>query len=171
MILPDYFAFYGIPQSFHPDTEVVRKQYYAHSRNFHPDRVQQSDEKALAESLSMSAMNNEAYKILNDPDRLMGYILRLHGVVEEEEAYKLPPAFLMEMMELNEAIGNADMDPSLKSAAVQEYENAMNSWKHAVAPRMLAFDQGDRSPELLAALKDFYYRKKYLLRIRERILA
>src|SRR6478735_4428911 len=104
MAIPDFFTFYGLPQSFHPVAAAVRRQYYALSRQYHPDRFAAAEASEYAEVLRMSALNNEAYRTLGDPDRTMGYILKLHGVIEEEEAYKLPPAFLMDMMELNEAV-------------------------------------------------------------------
>ncbi len=170
MVLPDYFAFYGLEESFHPDASAVRKQYYAQSRRYHPDLVASGDDAALKIALTMSALNNEAYVTLGDAYRTMGYILKLHQVIEEEEAYKLPADFLMEMMELNEAVGNAAMAPDMKNDAVREYTAAVESWDKAVQPLMQRFESGDRSPELFALLKDYYYRKKYLLRIKERLV-
>ena len=169
MSLPDYFAFYGIDQSFHPDPAELRKRFYEKSREFHPDRAQTGNEEAADDALKMSALNNEAYRTLGNPDKLVAYILKLHGVIEENEQYKLPSAFLMEMMELNESINEADENENSFNEAQVVFENAMNDLKMAANPLLERFDQGDRSEELLAALKDFYYRKKYLQRISERL--
>jgi len=161
--MPDFFALYGLPQSFLPDAPALRGQYYALSRQHHPDRFAGADEAAYGEALRMSALNNEAYRTLTDPDRTMGYILKLHGVVEEEEAYKLPPGFLMEMMELNEAVDEGG------DTALTNWQLAMGNWQEEAEPLMKRFDEGDRSAALFAALKDYYYRKKYLLRIKARL--
>jgi molecular chaperone HscB len=161
MALPDFFALYGLPQSFHPDPAEVRRQYYALSRQYHPDRYAGAEEGASAEALRMSALNNDGYRTLSDADRTMGYILRLHDVVADEEAYKLPPDFLMDMMELNEAVD--------EGGGLESWQSAIGSWQSGVEPLMGRFDEGERTPELLAALKDYYFRKKYLLRIRDRL--
>jgi molecular chaperone HscB len=163
MAIPDYFALYELPQSFHPDAAAVRRQYYALSRQYHPDRFTTAEASEYAGVLRMSALNNEAYRTLGDADRTMGYILRLHDIVEDEEAYKLPPAFLMDMMELNEAVDEGG------GAAVGSWQSAVGSWQSEAEPLMRRFDEGERSDGLFAALKDYYYRKKYLLRIGERL--
>ena len=163
MAIPDYFALYELPQSFHPDAAAVRRQYYVLSRQYHPDRFAAAEAADYAEVLRMSALNNEAYRTLGDEDRTMGYILKLNGIVEDEEAYKLPPAFLMDMMELNEAVDEGG------EGAVGSWQSAVGLWQSEVGPLMKRFDEGERSPELFAALKDYYYRKKYLLRIGGRL--
>lgn len=166
MATPDFFTLYGLAQSFHPDAAAVRRQYYALSRQYHPDRA--TGEGSI-DALRMSALVNDAYKTLTDADRTMGYILKLHSVISEEEQYTLPPDFLMDIMELNEAIGNAAMAPDMHADALREFSAAMDNWTQALSPLEARFDAGERSPELFAALKDFYYRKKYLLRIKTRL--
>ena len=147
----------------------MRKQYYAASREHHPDRAPAGDDKAANEALQMSALNNEAYRTLSDTYKTMGYILKHHGIIEDEEAYKLPPAFLMDMMELNEAVGNADMAPDMAQDARREYDAALSDWSAAIAPFTQRFESGERTPELFATLKEYYYRKKYLLRVKDRL--
>ena len=163
MALPDFFTLYGLPQSFHPDAAKVRRQYYALSRQHHPDRFAGADNAAYTEALRMSALNNDAYRTLSDTDRTMGYLLKLHGVVEDEEPYKLSPDFLMEMMELNEAVDEGG------AGAKANWQSAMDNWQEEAEPLMKRFDERERSPELFASLRDYYYRKKYLLRIKERL--
>jgi molecular chaperone HscB len=118
----------------------------------------------------MSAQVNEGYKTLHDPDALLGYVLRHAGAMEEDEQYKLPPEFLMEMMELNEAIGNAAMAEDMAGDARREFESAMSAWEEGYLPLKERFNKGEQDPSLLAALKDYYFRRKYLLRIKERLV-
>lgn len=167
---PDYFALYGISPTLSPDAAQLRKKYYELSRLYHPDRIATSETATQTAALSMSAQVNEAYRILTDDDALLGYVLRQTAVLEADEQYKLPPDFLMEMMELNEAVGNVAMAPDMSGDAQQEFDSALNAWQEGFGPLKAQFNKGDNSPQLLAKLKDYYFRKKYLLRIKERLV-
>jgi len=167
----NYFELYSLPISFHPNTAAVKAKFYQLSRQYHPDRFANAEEEAKLESLRMSAMNNDAYKILNDPDATMAYILKLNRLLEDEEKYSLPNAFLMEMMDLNEAVSDAEMgdDDSSRATAKNALEEQLNTWNDAAGKLTAQFDTGDHSEALLLQIKDYYFRKKYLLRIKERI--
>lgn len=149
---------------------MLRKKYYELSRQYHPDRFSTGDNKTQMEALRMSAQVNEGFRILGDEDARLGYVLMQEGVLKTEEHYKLPPEFLMEMMELNEAVGNASMSLDMQPEAAQELQSALESWGNGIAPLRERYNNGDRSPALLAGLKDYYFRKKYLQRIKERLL-
>ncbi|MFC7669258.1 hypothetical protein ACFQT0_19305 [Hymenobacter humi] len=99
---PDYFAFYGLPESFHPDDAALKRQYYAKSRETHPDFHATSSAENQADMLHQATLNTDAYRTLADPDKRMAYILRQHGLLEEGKQEQLPPDFLMDMMDLNE---------------------------------------------------------------------
>ena len=170
--MDNYFEFFEIPMSLSPDAAVVKKQFYALSKQYHPDRVAQTDEAAKAEVLQKAAMVNDAYKTLSNPDKTMAYVLRLYQLLEDEEKYNLPPDFLMEMMKLNEAVSDYEDAPeneSLKSQAQEALAQQLQEWNEALQPLSIAFEQeADKEPVLLK-IKDFYFRKKYLLRISERL--
>src|SRR4051812_16213557 len=123
--VPDYFELYGMKPTLNPEPAALRSRYYALSRQYHPDRVMGDDQLEL---LTKASLVNEGYRILGDEDALLGYVLRLEGVVEENEQYRLPPGFLMEMIDLNEAVGNAAMDPDSAGAANRELDDALQSW-------------------------------------------
>jgi molecular chaperone HscB len=167
---PDYFALYGIAPSLNPDKANIRKKYYELSRQHHPDRASAQDNEAQQGTLGMSAQVNEGYRVLNDEDALLGYLLRQQGVLEDEEQYKLPPEFLMEMMELNEAVGNIAMAPDMQPDAEREYQSQIFAWEAGFNPLKERFNGGERGVDLLTGLKDYYFRKKYLLRIKSRLL-
>jgi len=168
----NYFELYGLMPQFRPDSAKVKSKFYELSRRYHPDRFTLADEAKKAEALRMAAMNNDAYKILNSADATMAYVLQLNGLLEQEEKYNLPPAFLMEMMELNEAITEYEMDEKNESAkknATAALEEQMQAWNAAVAPLLTQFDNGENTQETLLKIKDFYFRRKYLLRIQQRV--
>lgn len=168
----NYFELYGQPVSFRPDAAAIKSKFYELSRRYHPDRFTMADEATRAEALRMSAMNNDAWKTLNNTDALMAYILKLNGVLEEEEKYSLPPAFLMEMMDLNEVVSDYEMEPgneSLEQQATSILQDQLNDWQNAIQPLLDQFDNSPADKELLLKIKDYYFRKKYLLRIQERM--
>lgn len=161
-----------MPVNFRPDAAEVKKKFYELSRKYHPDRFTLSDDANKAEALRMSAMNNDAYKVLNNADATMAYVLKLNNVLEDEEKYNLPPAFLMEMMDLNEAISDYEMEPDNIAAgqqARQSLDEQMQEWAQAISPLLDKYNAEAPDAGLLQQIKDFYFRKKYLLRIKERI--
>lgn len=171
--MTDYFAFYGLPLSFNPDLAVVKQQFYALSKKYHPDfYISESDEKQ-AEVLELSTVNNKAYQVLSDPQKRLHYILTLKGFLEEGENYVLPQSFLMEMMEVNETLMDLQFDPDPLRLASLKTEVA--TLEEGIAIDLIKqtadFDTLDAASqkERLAVVKDLYYRNKYLIRIRESI--
>jgi len=167
----NYFELYGLPLHFRPDQALVKRKFYELSRQFHPDRFTQAGAQAIEEAEKMSALINEAYKTLKDEDATIQYLLKLHSMLEDEEKYSLPPDFLMEMMELNEAVSDYEMNP--ESASREEAIHALKSHVDTLQQELWAlakrYEQGDHSKELWMEVKDCYFRRKYLLRIQERI--
>jgi molecular chaperone HscB len=170
--MTNYFELYGIPETFHPNATEVKNKYYELSRKYHPDRYANAGAAEYSEALRMAALNNDAYKTLRSADATMAYILKLHALLEDEEKYSLPPAFLMEMMDINEAVSDYEMDTTNDSArqmAISSMEDQLQQWEVGATALTTGFDKGDHSEGLLRQLKDMYFRKKYLLRIQERI--
>jgi len=175
--MTDYFTLYHLPVTFKPDQAAVKNTFYELSRQYHPDRFAQAGGPEMAEALRMAAINNEAYKTLKDPDATMAYILKLNGLLEDEEKYALPPAFLMEMMDINEAISDYEAthdkdDPNDDDAmlgAKDMLNEQLELWDDATRLLIDRFEKGEKNTELLLQVKDQYFRKKYLLRIKERI--
>ncbi|MES2702793.1 MAG: iron-sulfur cluster co-chaperone HscB C-terminal domain-containing protein [Bacteroidota bacterium] len=168
----NYFELYGLPVSFHPDPAAVKNKYYELSRKHHPDRFAQAGGNELADALRMAAANNDAYKTLRSADATMAYILKLHGLLEDEEKYSLPPAFLMEMMDLNEAVSDYEMEPANEQArqlALGATKEQLQAWAANATALTTSYNNSAPDNALLIQVKDMYFRKKYLLRIQERI--
>jgi molecular chaperone HscB len=168
----NYFELYHMPVTFHPDQVEVKSKFYELSRLYHPDRFAQSGAEELAQALHTSAMNNQAYKTFKNPDATMAYILKINNLLEDEEKYSLPSEFLMEMMDINEAVSDYEMDPQNEDAcqmAVNSLNEQLELWDDATNMLVDSFEKGDKSNTLLLQIKDQYFRKKYLLRIKERI--
>ena len=167
----NYFDFYHLPISFQIDNALVKKKFYELSKRYHPDfYVNESDEKQ-AEILELSTLNNKAYQILSDPLKRIEYVLSLNNMLADGDKYVLPQNFLMDMMDVNEALMEMEFDhDELKLA---ELSGQIDTMEMALFDELKSatdeFDAktGEDAENILLMIKDIWYRQKYLLRIRE----
>ncbi len=167
----NYFQFYDLPISFKPDQELVKQKFYALSKKYHPDFYINESQEKQDEVLGLATLNNKAFQVLKDDQKRLHYILELKGQLVEGENYTLPQDFLLEMMEVNEAIMELEFDPdpvkleALKSQ-ISQIENSLSKELLALT---LSFEDkdGNGQENSLKAIKDIYYRNKYLWRIKE----
>jgi len=167
----NYFEFYDLPVSFHPDQQLVKQKFYELSKKYHPDFHINSDADQQEEILERSTFNNKAFQVLKDPQKRLHYILTLKELLVEGENYVLPQSFLMEMMDVNEALMELEFDPdAAKSSALKtqilSIKKELNDELEALTS---SFDhiQDQDQETALKAIKDLYYRNKYLIRIKE----
>lgn len=165
----NYFEFFGLTERFVLDEDKLRKAFYANSKKYHPDFFTLESAEKQAEVLELSTMNNQAWQTLSDFDRRMKYILELHGMWEEEGQHTLPKEFLAEMMEFNEAVMELEFDPDPEHyrqilANLEAVEKAL--WEEVV-PQLEVFDRNPGEEGVLPKVKEYFLKKRYLLRIRE----
>ena len=79
----NYFEFYNIPESFHPDLAYIKKKFYELSKKYHPDFFANEDDAKQQEILELSTLNNKAYNTLNDENNRLEYILKTHNLLVE----------------------------------------------------------------------------------------
>jgi len=156
----NYFDLFEIPVSIIVDKEAITKKYVALQKKYHPDFFTQENEYAQEEALEKSSAINKAMKVFKNRDATLKYVLELKGIVEEEEKYPLPPDFLMEVMELNENLSAGSVD------AINGFENNIYANVSAIIENYN--DNTVTNAELLK-LKEYYYKKKYLQRILDRL--
>lgn len=167
-----YFEFYGIPPSFRVDEAMLRSIFLQNSRRYHPDFHTLADEAQQAEMLELSTLNNEAFKTLSDPDRRIRYVLELNGLLGDESRQPaLPQDFLMEMMDINENLMELEFDPDPERYT--QTLDAVNTMKTSllseIKPILDAYDGSEKSPSNLLAVRDYFLKKRYLLRILENL--
>jgi molecular chaperone HscB len=163
---PNYFELFDIEVQYAVDVAMIRKKFLTLSRKFHPDFLAQATEAEQAEGLAMSSTINEAYKTLGNPMACIEYVLKLHNSIKQDEKPVLSNDFLMEMMELNEALTEAKMDADDKAigAAMQSLQlieaNEFDKVEHILRSNL--FDEAS-----LTLVKDYFFKKKYINRILE----
>jgi molecular chaperone HscB len=171
--MTNYFEFYGLPESFLLDEGALKRQYYAKSRETHPDFHATSSPDHQAEMLRQSTLNTDAYRTLSDPDQRMAYILRRHGLLEEGKQEQLPPDFLMDMMDLNEQLMELETEPDAATQTAVEAEvTALSDTLDAgIQPVLAGYPDlpADHRPAALQQIRTYYLKKRYLLRIRQQL--
>jgi molecular chaperone HscB len=168
----NHFEFYGIPVALTVDDLIVRKAYLLNSKKYHPDFHTLSGKTAQAEMLERSTQNNDAFKTLSDPDKRIRYVLEIKGLLgSENECPALPKDFLMEMMDINEALMDLEFDfdterfsSTLK--AVNALENELDTSVQTVLSSWTESPENDAS---LIKVREFFFKKRYLLRIKENL--
>ena len=160
----NYFELYGLPQSPVADKAAAAKKYIELQKKFHPDFFTNENEADREDAEQQSAHINKAYHIFQNPERTIEYFLQQKGVITPDEKYNLPPDFLMEMMELNESFDESDPETVKKN--VTDYESSLSE---EIKPLLSTEKAGSLTDAELQELKSYYYRKKYLKRILERL--
>ncbi len=156
----NYFELFELPVSIQIDRTKLAQKYFELQKKYHPDFFANGTEYEQEQALEISSQLNKALKTFKNTDLTIKYVLQLKSLLEEEEKYQLPPAFLMEMMELNEEL-SAD-----SAKQIQELETALYK---EVAPIIENYQDATATTADLLKLKEYYFKKKYLQRILDRL--
>lgn len=156
----NYFELFDLPVSFTINKALLPKKYFELQKKYHPDFFSSATDEEKEDALEKSSAINKAFKIFQNLDATIKYVLQLKGMLEDEEKYKLPPDFLMEVMELNETL---DENSPGQIAAFEKdiYAPVKNIIEN--------YDDSKTTREDLLKVKEYYFKKKYLQRILERI--
>jgi len=110
----DYFSLFDLPVSYSIDNALLTQKYRDLQQVVHPDRFANATEQERRLSLQYTTHLNEAVNVLKDPLARARYLLELKGVQWDDEQSTLSdPAFLMQQMELREALSDVreQVDP------------------------------------------------------------
>jgi molecular chaperone HscB len=160
----NYFELFEIPVSLKVDKASLSKKYFELQKKYHPDFYTQSNEDEKFEALEKSSLINKALKTFQNEDETIKYVLQQKQLLEEEEKYTLPPDFLMEMLELNEAV--MEEEPVVVTKKLEAVEAELYRKVEAIID---TYKEGITTTEELLQVKEYYYKKKYLQRILDRI--
>jgi molecular chaperone HscB len=164
----NYFELFGIPVQLKVNTALLPKKFFEMSKKFHPDYFANENEQVQAEALEKSALLNKAWKTFQNPDATIKYVLLEKGLLEEEEKYELPPSFLMEVLDINEQLMDAD-EPGVLTSLKSTIQNLQSEIYEPVKEVMENYKDGITTEKELLQVKEYYYKKKYLDRIRKQL--
>jgi molecular chaperone HscB len=151
----DYFAVFGVDRRYDVDFAGLEARFREQSRKLHPDRFAKADPRARRASLQRSVQLNEAWRTLKDPFKRAEYLLALSGVSLAKE---VPPALLMETLELREELAEARAagDDARVQAMARAMRARVEAAMHAVASGLESGDLARVAVELVALR---YYRR------------
>lgn len=167
----NYFEFYNLPISFELEEGKLRQLFLQKSKQYHPDFYTLESEEKQAEILELSTLNNEAYKLLKDPNKRLKYVLELKGLLGDPQTNALPQSFLMEMMEVNEQVMELqfDYDEAAHQQLKQQLEEEKAQLKATVQPLLEQYQETTTTEEELLTIREYYYKNQYLKRLEENI--
>ena len=167
----NYFELYGLPVLMKVDASEIRQKFFELSRKYHPDFHTGSGEAEQSEALERSSDVNRAYKVFQNVDDTIKYVLQLKSLIHEEEKYELDPEFLMEVLEINEELMDLETEPNpekLEKCELKTKELLTQIYKD-VAPIVENYQEGVTTEKELLQVKGYYYKKKYLQRILDKV--
>ncbi|MEY4703748.1 MAG: Fe-S protein assembly co-chaperone HscB [Bacteroidota bacterium] len=159
----NYFEWFGIPVSPRVDMGQVTRKYMEMQRKFHPDYHADASEEEQQEMLEKTSELNKAYALFKDVDATIVYFLETVGLWKEGQKESLSPAFLMEMMELNESLDEGD-----DAVAKGEILSKIEAQNRAIEPILLK-NNAELSEKDTEQIILYLNQKKYLKRILERL--
>jgi len=109
-----HFELFELPVSFDVDLQDLSLRYRELQRAVHPDRFVNSSDYEKRLSVEKATLINDAYQTLKSPQSRARYMLELQSVsFDNEKDMALDPAFLMEQIELREALSELSeaLDP------------------------------------------------------------
>jgi molecular chaperone HscB len=167
----NYFELYGLPLLMKVDASEIKEKFYELSRRYHPDFYTQDDDERQASVLETSADVNKAYKVFQNPDDTIKYVLQLKNLIHDEEKYELDPEFLMEVMDINENLMELEMgaDKEALEECEQKTKELLTQIYSDVEHIVENYQEGVTTEKELLQVKGYYYKKKYLQRILDKI--
>lgn len=101
----NFFELFQLPVACDVDRQLLARRYRELQKAVHPDRFAGDSERQQRLSVQYAAFVNEAFNTLKTPLTRNIYLLKLAGrSVDMEKNTVMDPAFLMEQMELREAV-------------------------------------------------------------------
>uniref|UniRef100_A0A9L0RZU4 HscB mitochondrial iron-sulfur cluster cochaperone n=2 Tax=Equus caballus TaxID=9796 RepID=A0A9L0RZU4_HORSE len=141
-------------RSFRVDTAKLQQRYQQLQRLVHPDFFSQRSQTEKDFSEKHSTLVNDAYKTLLAPLSRGLYLLKLRGVeIPEGTDYEMDRQFLMEIMEMNEKLAEAQSE-----AAMKEIESVVRAKQKELTDNVSrAFERDDfeKAKEILTKMRYF----------------
>jgi len=104
----NYFELFELPVQYDVSQDHLDIRFRSLQRYLHPDKFASAENAERRWSMQAASFVNEAYQTLSKPIKRASYLLSLHGIaLDEETDTQMSPMFLMEQIELREALADA----------------------------------------------------------------
>lgn len=161
----NHFELFGLPVGFRLDREQLDARYRSLQRALHPDRYATGTDQEKRLSMQAATRVNEAYNTLKDGLARARYLLELHGVdLGADNETTRDTAFLMEQMELREALEAARSHPDPYPQISELLARINRDVKILSGQLALSFETP--TPEHLEAARDTVSKMQFLQKFR-----
>ena len=100
----NHFELFGLPVQFELDIGSITERYRELQRATHPDQFVTGTEQEQRLAVQQAALVNDAYQTLKSPLKRAQYLLELKGNPLDDTDTQMEPMFLMQQMEMREAL-------------------------------------------------------------------
>ena len=112
--MKNHFELFGLTPAYALETESLERSYREIQSRIHPDRYAHAGDAERRASMQWTTRVNEAYRTLKSPVQRAKYLLEMNGVdVQFETSTQMPSAFLLQQLELREALAGAKQPEAL----------------------------------------------------------
>lgn len=116
----DDFELFDLPARFAQDIPVIDARWKQLQRQAHPDRFADQGQAAQRLAMQWSVRINEAHQRLKNPIKRAAYLCELRGVpIRAHDNTAMPADFLMQQIQLREALEEAEGSAALQALADQ----------------------------------------------------
>ncbi|CAI9289708.1 unnamed protein product [Lactuca saligna] len=157
----DYFNIFGLDRKFDIEAGSLEGKYKDWQKKLHPDLVHTKSEEEREYAAEQSARVIDAYTTLRKPLSRAIYIMRLEGVEVDEEQTVSEPELLGEIMEIREAVEDANDSRALNQIQ-SKMDEKLSHWYNS-------FANAFQSKEYDDAIKSIQ-RMTYYQRVKEEIV-
>ncbi|WZY80108.1 hypothetical protein YC2023_026492 [Brassica napus] len=154
----NYFQIFGLEKKenkYELEGGSLEGKYKDWQKKLHPDLVHNKSQKERDYAADQSAKVTEACRTLTKRLSRAMYIMKLNGKNINEEETVTDPTLLMEMMELREAIAEADDSKELNQIQSQVQEN-LKQWSDSFADNF----ESQRFDEAVKCIRRMTYYEK-----------
>jgi molecular chaperone HscB len=159
------FQLFRIPEQFAQDRATLDSRWKELQREAHPDKFAAQGAAAQRIAMQWSVRINEAYQRLKDPVQRAAYLCELHSApINAENNTAMPAAFLMQQMELREALEEAKTEENLEEISQQ----AAKILREQLLKAEQLLDQSKDYPAAAQAVRALLFIQKFQVDIERR---
>ncbi|PIN00113.1 Mitochondrial J-type chaperone [Handroanthus impetiginosus] len=151
----DYFQIFGLGRNYKIEVGELEKKYKDWQKKLHPDLVHSKSKMEREYAAEQSARVIDAYRTLTDPLLRAIYIVKLEGVLVDEEERITDPELLAEVMELREAVDESEDTKALNEIQAQ-LQDKLQYWSNSFNDAYLSKNYEDA----LASIRRMTYYKR-----------
>ncbi len=160
----DHFARLGLERRFEQDTGEIAANHRQRQRKVHPDRYTHKSPRERRLSLEHATALNDATRALRDPRNRADYLLKLRGVdldAEGKGRIQISPLFLMEVLELREALAELE-GPDAHTERARLTRSVVGRYESTLADLGRGLDADDPVEPLTQAAVQLRYLRRVI---------